>query len=109
MTAPGQKTKKKKKRRAHRGSRDYYVRGKSGRHSCGLCGGLLHGVPHGKGVSGVRKESKTEKRPSAPFGGVLCGKCRRIVAVEKASLENGLKAAEGVDLKVRRFIAGVEE
>lgn len=108
MTSPGQKTRKKKKRRSAKGSREYYVRGKTGKQHCALCGSELHGAPHGKRVSGLGKMSKTEKRPSVPFGGVLCGKCRRIVAEERAMVENNLKQLDSVDLKVRKLL-GLKE
>ncbi|MAG21980.1 MAG: 50S ribosomal protein L34e [Candidatus Diapherotrites archaeon] len=108
MTSPGQKTKKKKKRRSAKGSKEYYVREKTSKRQCGVCGGILQGVPHGKKDSEVRKLSKTQRRPSVPFGGVLCTKCRRIVAVEKAKVENDLKKIKDVDLKLRKYL-GVKE
>ena len=104
MTTPGQKTKKKKKRRTPSGSREYYVREKTAKRSCAICKGQLHGVPHGKTVAGVSKLSKTEKRPSVPFGGVLCTKCRRQVFEERAKVENGLKKAEDLDLMIKKFV-----
>lgn len=104
MTSPGQKTKKKKKRKTSKGSKNYFVREKTAKHKCGICNSQLHGVPHGKKVSETGKMSKTEKRPSVPFGGVLCGKCRRVVAEEQAKVENGLKKLDAVDLKVRKYL-----
>ncbi len=108
MTSPGQKTKKKKKRRIPSGSREYYVRGKTGKRSCAICKGQLHGVPHGKKVAEISGMSKTEKRPSVPFGGVLCTKCRRQVFEEKAKVENGLKKAEDLDLVIKKFVESKE-
>jgi large subunit ribosomal protein L34e len=105
MPAPGQKTKKKKKRKTAKRTKQYFARGKTAKQSCALCGRQLHGVPHGQKVAEIAKMSKTEKRPSARFGGILCGKCRREVAEEKAMVENGLKELGSVNLKVRRFLA----
>jgi len=104
MVSPGEKTKKKKKRRTAKGSKDYYVREKTAKHKCGLCGSELHGTPHGKKKSQVAKMGKTKKRPSASFGGVLCGKCRRIAAEEKAKVESGVKQLEETDFKLRKML-----
>ncbi len=105
MTTQAQKTMKKKKRRTPRKSKEYFVRGKTGKHRCAVCGLELHGVPHGKRVAAIGKMSKTEKRPCVPFGGTLCGRCRRAVAEEKAKLESGLKEFGSIDFKLRKFIA----
>ena len=110
MTAPGEKTKKKKKRKCAKGVHEYFVREKTAKHTCAICQSLLHGVPHGKKKSEVSRMSKTKKRPSVAFGGVLCGKCRRTVAEERAKFENNLKAADEIDFKIMSFIsAGVEK
>lgn len=50
---------------------------------CAKCGGLLHGVASERGFI-MRSLSKTEKRPSRPYGGVLCGKCMRELEKAKA-------------------------
>ena len=97
-------TKKKKKRRGPKGSRQYFVRGKTGKISCALCEMPLHGVPHGKTVAEIGKMSKTEKRPSTPFGGVLCGKCRKLAAEEKAKVDAKLKDIKSLDLRLRKFV-----
>ena len=97
-------TKKKKKRRTAKGCKQYFVRGKTGKRCCAICGSELQGVPHGKTRAELGKMSKTEKRPSVPFGGVLCTKCRRIVAEEEAKLNNGLKALGSVDLRIRKYV-----
>jgi ribosomal protein L34E len=108
MTSPGQKTKKKKKRRTPSGSKEYYVREKTGKRNCTVCNKQLHGVPHGKTAAEISRMSKTKKRPSVPFGGVLCTKCRRQVFEEKAKVENGLKNIEDVDLVIKKFIVNAE-
>jgi large subunit ribosomal protein L34e len=50
---------------------------------CGKCGSLLPGVPAERPFM-IKKLSKTEKRPSRPYGGVLCSKCLRALEKEKA-------------------------
>lgn len=49
---------------------------KTGMAKCAVCGKPLHGVPRVK-RSGMRKLSKTERRPERPYGGHLCSKCMR--------------------------------
>jgi len=39
--------------------------------TCTGCGAVLHGASADRGIS------KTEKRPSRPFGGVYCSPCSR--------------------------------
>ena len=109
MTKPGDKTKKKKKRKAVKGSREFFVREKTSKLVCAVCSAQLHGTPHGKKVSEVAKMGKTQKRPSVPFGGVLCTKCRRLVAVEKAQVEAGIKDINAVELRIKKFINIKEE
>lgn len=65
---------------------------------------VLHGVPHGKGISAVRKLGKTQKRPSAMFGGVLSGRERSMVFVEAAKIVSGAKKIGETDVRLRRFI-----
>jgi large subunit ribosomal protein L34e len=50
---------------------------------CGKCGSRLHGVASAKAHI-MRQLSKTEKRPSRPYGGVLCSRCMRELQKEKA-------------------------
>jgi large subunit ribosomal protein L34e len=50
---------------------------------CAKCGSLLHGTPNKRAID-MKRLSKTERRPSRPFGGVLCSKCMRDIQKEKA-------------------------
>ncbi|HDN83335.1 MAG TPA: 50S ribosomal protein L34e [Candidatus Altiarchaeales archaeon] len=52
----------------------HYRKEKPSKHVCGRCGRLLSGVPNDI-PSKVRKLSKTEKRPSRAYAGVLCSNC----------------------------------
>lgn len=79
------------------------VRGKAGKRECSICGKQLAGVPHGATKSGVGKLSKTQKRPSVPFGGVLCTECRAVTAEETAKIIAGKKIGD-IDLRFRPFI-----
>lgn len=79
------------------------VRRKAGKRICSICGTQLSGVPHGKTQSGVGKLSKTERKPSVRFGGILCCECRAIVAEETAKIVSG-KKIQDIDLRFKPFV-----
>ena len=62
MTKNFQKSMKKKFRKTGTKKKTvtYFVREKTGKKICGLCNGILQGVPHGKKDSEVKKMSKTQ-------------------------------------------------
>jgi len=64
----------------------HYSRRKPSKAKCKECGAVLAGVANER-PSKMGKLSKTEKRPSRPFGGVLCSKCTRAHIIEKARSE----------------------
>ncbi|HIH16512.1 MAG TPA: 50S ribosomal protein L34e [Candidatus Diapherotrites archaeon] len=105
MPVPHERTSKKKFYRSPGGAaRVTYIRGKSGRHHCAYCGGVLHGVPHSKGVAGTRALSRSQRRPSALFAGKLCTRCRATAVEEAAKVKSGFKAAEAVELSLKPFV-----
>lgn len=53
-----------------------YEKRKPSKAKCGNCGARLKGVPRERPYK-MRNMAKTKKRPSRPFGGVLCSKCAR--------------------------------
>ena len=54
--------------------------------SCGACGITLRGVPKATKAK-LRNMAKTAKRPSRPYGGVLCPKCLKI-KIQRESRKN---------------------
>ena len=64
----------------------HYKKKKPGKAKCSNCGKPLHGVPRERPYK-MRTMAKTKKRPSRPFGGVLCSACMRKKIVEKARKE----------------------
>ena len=50
---------------------------------CGKCGAVLKGIIRERPYK-MRKIAKTKKRPTRPYGGVLCTKCMRKLFIEKA-------------------------
>ena len=82
----------------------HYRREKTGKHVCALCGRPLHGVPHGRRPSQVRKLAKTERRPERVFGGVLCADCARRVIELAFYVKTGVKRMEDIGIRERRFV-----
>ena len=60
-----------------------HTRRKPSKARCAICGKELHGV---KRVlpSELKKYSKSQKRPSRPYGGYICASCLRKLMREKA-------------------------
>ncbi len=105
MPAPHQRRMKRKKVRTPGGRvKEVYLKPKTGKHVCALCGKQLHGVPHGKRPSEVRKLSKTERRPERIFGGVLCSECTRKVIEVAAFVRNGVMEMSEVDIRMREYV-----
>ena len=109
MPTRSERSKKKKFRRVGKGkSKKIFVNDKPGKHHCALCKGLLHGVPHGKNSSLVKKLAKTKRRPSALFAGILCTKCRSKVAVEAAKVEAGIKKTDKIEVRLKEYVKQVK-
>ncbi len=53
-----------------------YKKRKPSKARCSNCGAILKGVPRELPTK-MKNLAKTKKRPSRPFGGVLCSKCMR--------------------------------
>lgn len=105
MTRPSERTKKKKfRRRSSKKSKEYYVRRKTSKHHCAICSAVMHGMPHGKTNAAVSKLSKTERRPSTGFGGVLCAACRKNICEDAAKVSSGAKNMEDVDFRRRKYV-----
>lgn len=56
---------------------------KPAKQRCGSCGKLLSGMLRMRS-SELGRMTKTEKRPSRPYGGVLCSSCTREIIKQKA-------------------------
>ncbi|HIQ10021.1 MAG TPA: 50S ribosomal protein L34e [Euryarchaeota archaeon] len=82
----------------------HFRKEKTGKHVCAICGAPLHGVPHGKRPSEVRKLAKTERRPERVFGGVLCPGCTKRIVEEAYYVKHGVKDISEVDLADRKYV-----
>ena len=103
MVAPQDRRLKYKNKKSSNGTKREYFKGKHKKSRCSLTGKVLHGVPHDTKTE-VQKFSKTEKRPSAPFGGVLSGEARAKVFVEMGKVVAGIKKMDDVDQKYRTYV-----
>ncbi len=81
-----------------------YFKGKSKKHHCALCKKPLHGVPHSSSVFEMAKLSKTQKRPSTMFGGVLCSSCRKKTVEETIKVKGNQKQLQEVPFKLKQFV-----
>ncbi len=82
----------------------HYTRDKKSYAECAVTGERLHGTGH-QGKSRVRKLSKSEKRPSVKFGGVLSSGARRELWENMALVAAGKKALVAVPVKLRKFVS----
>ena len=53
---------------------------------CGKCGAKLKGVARERPYK-MTKMAKTRKRPSRPYGGVLCSGCLKKLVIDRARKE----------------------
>jgi ribosomal protein L34E len=80
----------------------YYRDGKQEK-NCAITGKKLSGTTSKK----ASKESKTQKRPSVPFGGILSTKARKQVFTEVGKIKAKIKKIDDVDQKYRKFVKQV--
>ena len=100
------KNKKKKIKTPKTTKIKYFKSKRKGTAKCNLCKGKMHGVKskHPKISS---KLSKTEKRPTAMFAGILCNKCR-VKAIEEAiKIKIGIKNISETDILLRQYVNSI--
>ena len=103
MVSPGKRRKQYKNKKTKTTTKREYFKGKHKKTKCAITGKKLAGVPQGTKVE-LGKYSKTEKRPSVPFGGVLSGEARAQVFIEMGKVISGIKKMEDVDSKYRTYV-----
>lgn len=84
-------------------TRIHYFKGKAKKQHCAVCDAVLHGVAHSKRRNEFSKLSKTQKRPSVHFGGILCSNCRVMVVEETIKVKTG-KPIQSVPFKIKSFV-----
>jgi len=100
MVRPSLRTQKKKFVKVTKKTKEVRFRDSSKGASCGICAKKLQGVPKGD----LRKLSKTEKRPSILFGGVLCNTCRDSVFDDAIMLKTGLIDEKQISFKKKHYV-----
>lgn len=103
MVKPFEKTLKQKDRKTPSGTKRVFEHEKPSKIECAITGKPLKGVPHAI-KSKSQKLSKTEKRPSVPFGGILSSQAREQVFVETGKVVAGIKKLEDVDQKYKKYV-----
>jgi ribosomal protein L34E len=98
MVDTGKRTMKRKSRRTPSKTTKTYYRGKTTTATCAISGHKLSGTKQSN------KLSKTQKRPSVPFGGVLNSVSREQVFIELAKVEAKIKKIDDVDQKYRKYV-----
>ncbi|PIU02760.1 MAG: hypothetical protein COT55_01835 [Candidatus Diapherotrites archaeon CG09_land_8_20_14_0_10_32_12] len=97
---PGARVMKKKRVRVPSGeSRVSLIRQKKTKVSCGMCNERILSANNSRGLS------KTEKRPSVLFGGVLCSTCRDKVFENTIKVKIGAKKEEDLTITMRKFVS----
>ncbi len=81
-------------------TKKFYFRDIKQKKNCAITGKKLLGTSN----KGSSKESKTQKRPSVPFGGILNTKAREQVFIEVGKVVVGIKGIDDVDEKYKKFV-----
>jgi len=90
------------KRRTPRGrTAIHYVKKKPRKASCALCGALLGGIPNAL-PSELKKMTRSQRRVSRIFGGVLCSRCTKRVEKYRLRMEEGVAIKR--DLRIEKFL-----
>lgn len=98
---------KKKTRKTPSKNSTKYFRGKNAKKRCAITKKVLVGVTHDE--KKAKKQSKTQKRPNVPFGGILSSMAREKVFIEAGKVAAGIKEINDVDQKYRKFVIQIIE
>jgi len=80
-----------------------YKGGRAKPAKCGACGALLGGI------KSARRASKSERVPSRPFAGQLCGACVRGLVKAKARVRAGAAKPEDYRFAQRELMESVKK
>ena len=103
MTKPMNRRRKFKMRKTSSGTKKAYIDEKGKKKTCAIKGVVLSGTSREK-KGRISKESKTQRRPSVPFGGILSGPAREEVFVELGKVAAGIKTLDQVDGKYKKYV-----
>ena len=96
---------KKKKFRKTPGAKTstIYTREKNTKAKCAVTGKILAGTAN-QAKANIRATSKTKRKPSVKFGGILSGNARKQVWENYALVSSKKKTIEDIPVKVRKFV-----
>ncbi len=97
MTSPSNRAKKKKMLKIVSGTKKVFFKRTKTKATDTITGKKLHGV-------NPKAKSKTAKRPTAMFGGILSGETRKLVHEETAKIKENIKTIEDIDFKLRPYV-----
>jgi ribosomal protein L34E len=103
MVKPFEKTLKQKDRKTMSETKRVFEHEKPKKVKCPVTGKPLSGVAHAIKCK-AQKLSKTQKRPSVPFGGTLSTKAREQVFIETGKVISGIKNIDDVDNKYKQYV-----
>jgi len=103
MVRPEKRRMKKKHGRVASGSKTEHYRGKKATARCAITGNKLAGT-HTPTKGLANKKSKSQKRPSVPFGGILSSKAREQVSIELGKIIAEVKTIDEVDQTYRKYV-----
>lgn len=105
MVETGKRSMKKKAIKTPSKNSTKYFRGKNSKKKCSITKKVLAGVTHDE--KKAKKQSKTQKRPNVPFGGILSSKAREKVFIETGKVAAGVKKIDEIDQKYRKFVVQI--
>ena len=97
------KDKQKKVKTPKRVKVKYFKSTRKGMAECHLCHKKLHGVSRQTPIA-MSKASKSMKRPTALFAGVLCNECRLKAWQEAIKVKLGIKKISDEGILLRPYI-----
>ncbi|MDD4250723.1 MAG: hypothetical protein PHX27_00860 [Candidatus ainarchaeum sp.] len=100
MVEPRKRTMKRKYVRTPSKTKRVFYREQNQEKNCAITGEKLLGTSNKQSS----KESKTQKKPSVPFGGILCTKAREQVFIETGKVIAEIKDIDDVDQKYRKYV-----
>ena len=100
MTKPSDKGRKFKHKKTMSETKKEFFDKKNKKKRCAITKNILHGTAR-EGKGKIRKLSKTKRRPSVPFGGILSSKAREEVFTEMGKVAAGIKTIDMVDEKYK--------
>lgn len=103
MTKPMNRGRKYKMRKTSSETKKVHFKGKGKKKVCAIKGIALSGTSKEK-KGKMSKESKTQRRPSVPFGGILSGPAREEVFIELGKVAAGIKTLDEVDGKYKKYV-----